>query len=371
MKTCSLRTSFLRRILPGCSEGIRGFTGLYQTVKFRFGSFFPLVLGAGFLLTVFFYGLFIFLVVEGWSLLDSFYQVVMTLSTVGFMELHPLSDRARLMVSFLILMGVGSFAYLVGAFTQVVVEGRLQDLWGKRKVQKIIDSLADHYIICGYGRIGAVVAEELRRENLPVVVIEKDPELLFDLERDKFLFLAGDATADEFLLGAGVERAKGLFACVSQDAENVYITLSSRQFNANLTIIARADRPESVAKLERAGANRVLTPHQIGGKRIAQVMLRPTVTDFMDLATQGHNLQMEEIQVRPGSELVGKNLITSGIRPRFNLMIIAIEKAGGKMTFNPHPEVTIEEGDTLIAVGPPENFSGLQTVCRVVAGEEA
>ena len=371
MKTCSLRTSFLRRILPGCSEGIRGFTGLYQTVKFRFGSFFPLVLGAGFLLTVFFYGLFIFLVVEGWSLLDSFYQVVMTLSTVGCMELHPLSDRARLMVSFLILMGVGSFAYLVGAFTQVVVEGRLQDLWGKRKVQKIIDSLADHYIICGYGRIGAVVAEELRRENLPVVVIEKDPELLFDLERDKFLFLAGDATADEFLLGAGVERAKGLFACVSQDAENVYITLSSRQFNANLTIIARADRPESVAKLERAGANRVLTPHQIGGKRIAQVMLRPTVTDFMDLATQGHNLQMEEIQVRPGSELVGKNLITSGIRPRFNLMIIAIEKAGGKMTFNPHPEVTIEEGDTLIAVGPPENFSGLQTVCRVVAGEEA
>lgn len=371
MKTCSLRTSFLRRFLPGCSEGIRGFTGLYQTIKFRFGSFFPLVLGAGFLLTVFFYGLFIFLVVEGWSLLDSFYQVVMTLSTVGFMELHPLSDRARLMVSFLILMGVGSFAYLVGAFTQVVVEGRLQDLWGKRKVQKIIDSLADHYIICGYGRIGAVVAEELRRENLPVVVIEKDPELLFDLERDKFLFLAGDATADEFLLGAGVERAKGLFACVSQDAENVYITLSSRQFNANLTIIARADRPESVAKLERAGANRVLTPHQIGGKRIAQVMLRPTVTDFMDLATQGHNLQMEEIQVRPGSELVGKNLITSGIRPRFNLMIIAIEKAGGKMTFNPHPEVTIEEGDTLIAVGPPENFSGLQAVCRVAQGEEA
>jgi voltage-gated potassium channel len=371
MKTCSLRTSFLRRFLPGCSAGIRGFTGLYQTVKFRFGSFFPLVLGAGFLLTVFAYGLFIFLVVEGWSLLDSFYQVVMTLSTVGFMELHPLSDRARLMVSFLILMGVGSFAYLVGAFTQVVVEGRLQDLWGKRKVQKIIDSLADHYIICGYGRIGAVVAEELRRENLTVVVIEKDPELLFDLERDRFLFLAGDATADEFLLSAGVERAKGLFACVSQDAENVYITLSSRQFNANLTIIARADRPESVAKLERAGANRVLTPHQIGGKRIAQVMLRPTVTDFMDLATQGHNLQMEEIQVRPGSELVGKNLITSGIRPRFNLMIIAIEKAGGRMTFNPHPEVTIEAGDTLIAVGPPENFPGLQAVCRFSNGGEA
>jgi voltage-gated potassium channel len=371
MKTCSLRTSWLSRLLPGCSAGIRGFTGLYQTVKFRFGSFFPLVLGAGFLLAVFLYGLFIFFVVEGWSFLDSFYQVVMTLSTVGFMELHPLSDRARLMVSFLILMGVGCFAYNVGAFTQVVVEGRLQDLWGKRKVQKIIDSLADHYIICGYGRIGAVVASELRRENLPVVVIERDPELLFELERDNYLFLAGDATSDEFLLAAGVERAKGLFACVSQDAENVYITLSSRQFNSGLTIIARADRPESVAKLERAGANRVLTPHQIGGKRIAQVMLRPTVTDFMDLATQGHNLQMEEIQVRPGSELVGKNLITSGIRPRFNLMIIAIEKPGGKMTFNPHPEVTIEEGDTLIAVGPPENFPGLQAVCRSDQGSEA
>ncbi len=363
MNSCPLPKSFLNRFMPGCARGIRGFTGLYHTVKFRFGSFFPLVLGAGFLLAVFFYGLFIFLVVEGWNLLDSFYQVVMTLSTVGFMEVHPLSDRARLMVSFLILMGVGSFAYLVGAFTQVVVEGRLQDLWGKRKVQKIINSLTDHYIICGFGRIGAVIAAEMRRENLPVVIIEKDPDLLNDLEREGFLFLAGDATSDEELLAAGVERAKGLFACVSQDAENVYITLSSRQFNPNLTIIARSDRPESVSKLERAGANRVLTPHQIGGKRIAQVMLRPTVTDFMDLATQGHNLQMEEIQVRPGSELVGKNLITSGIRPRFNLMIIAIEK-NGVMAFNPHPETVIEAGDTLVAVGPPENFVGLQAVSR-------
>ncbi len=368
MNTCSLRTSFLRRLLPGCTARLRGFTGLYQTVKFRFGSFFPLVLGAGFLLGVFVYGLFIFMVVEGWNLLDSFYQVVMTLSTVGYMELHPLSDRARLMVSFLILMGVGSFAYLVGAFTQVVVEGRLHDLWGKRKVQKIIDSLENHYIICGYGRIGAVIAAELRREELPVVILEKDPELLFELERDNHLFLAGDATTDEILLAAGVQRAKGLFACVSQDAENVYITLSSRQFNPRLTIIARADRPESVAKLERAGANRVLTPHQIGGKRIAQVMLRPTVTDFMDLATQGHNLQMEEITVHAGSELVGRNLITSGIRPRFNLMIIAIEKADGKMIFNPHPETSIDTADTLIAVGPPENFHGLRAV-SLPAGE--
>jgi voltage-gated potassium channel len=371
MNTCSLRTSILRRLLPGCTERIRGFTGLYRTVKFRFGSFFPLVLGAGFLLGVFLYGLFIFMVVEGWSLLDSFYQVVMTLSTVGYMELHPLSDRARLMVSFLILMGVGSFAYLVGAFTQVVVEGRLHDLWGKRKVQKIIDSLEGHYIICGYGRIGAVIAEELRREDLSVVILEKDPDLLFELERENHLFLAGDATTDELLLAAGVQRAKGLFACVSQDAENVYITLSSRQFNTDLTIIARADRPESVAKLERAGADRVLTPHQIGGKRIAQVMLRPTVTDFMDLATQGHNLQMQEVRVSPGSELVGKNLITSGIRPRFNLMIIAIEKYTGAMNFNPHPETTIEAGDTLVAVGPPENFTGLQAAAHPEEGSDA
>ena len=369
MNTCSLRSTLLRRFLPGCSARLRGFTGLYQAVKFRFGSFFPLVLGAGFLLGVFLFGLFIFMAVEGWNLLDSFYQVVMTLSTVGYMELHPLSDRARLMVSFLILMGVGCFAYNVGAFTQVVVEGRLHDLWGKRKVQKIIDSLDNHYIICGYGRIGAVIAAEFRREELPVVVLEKDPDLLFELERDGHLFLAGDATTDELLLAAGVERAKGLFACVSQDAENVYITLSSRQFNPRLTIIARADRPESVAKLERAGANRVLTPHQIGGKRIAQVMLRPTVTDFMELATQGHNLQMEEIIIRPGSELVGTTLITSGIRPRFNLMIIGIEKASGKMIFNPHPETSIEAGDTLVAVGPPENFPGLQAAGRAAGGE--
>lgn len=368
MKTCKLRNSWLQRLLPGCTGKFRGMAGLYHTVKYRFGSFFPLVLGAGFLLAVFCYGMVIFSVVEGWSLLDSFYQVVMTLSTVGFMELHPLSDKARLLVSFLILMGVGSFAYLVGAFTQVVVEGHLQDLWGKRKVQKIIDALSGHYIICGFGRIGAVIAEELTREELPVVVLERDPDLLAELERQGLLFLAGDATSDELLLAAGVERAKGLFACVSQDAENVYIVLSSRQFNQDVTIIARADRPESVSKMERAGADRVLTPHLIGGKRIAQVMLRPTVTDFMDLATQGHNLQMEEIKVRPGSELIGTNLITSGIRPRFNLMIIAIEKHTGAMIFNPHPETDIEVGDTLIAVGPPDNFIGIQKACRAEDG---
>lgn len=363
MDSCQLPRTFRQRFFPGCGNRLRGFSRFYHLSKFRFGSFFPLVIGAGFLLGVFCYGMFIFLVVEGWTLLDSFYQVVMTLSTVGFMELHPLSNRGRFMVSILILMGVGSFAYLVGAFTQVVVEGRLQDLWGKRKVQKLIDSLTDHYIVCGFGRIGAVVAAEILRENLPVVVLEKDPELLTELERQNYLFLAGDATSDEILLAAGVERAKGLIACVSQDAENVYITLTSRQFNSSLNIIARADKAESKPKLERAGANRVLTPHQIGGKRIAQVLLRPTVTDFMDLAIQGHNLQMEEILVRPGAELVGKTLITSGIRPRFNLMIIAIEKQG-RMIFNPQPEEVIEAGDTLIAVGPPENFGGFQATCK-------
>lgn len=333
-------------------------------LRLRCGSFFPLITSALVLVAVFAYGMAVFMLVEGWNALDSFYQVVMTLSTVGFMELHPISEHGRLLVAVLILLGVGSFAYLVGAMTQVIVDGKLHDLWGKRKVRKILERLEGHYIVCGFGRIGQVVAQEVRQAGQTVVIIERDPELLAEIQAQGYLVLAGDATEDETLLAAGVERARGLFACVDTDAENVFITLSARQFRPDIPIVARADRPDAVAKLERAGAQRVITPHHIGGRRIAQVMLRPTVTDFMDLALQGKNLQMEEAQVAPTSPLAGTTLATSGIRPRFGLMIIAIDKPGAGMVFNPQPDQVIAAGDTLIAVGPPENFAAFQAAAR-------
>ncbi|MBC7355430.1 MAG: potassium channel protein [Desulfomicrobiaceae bacterium] len=342
---------------------------LYSWLRLRCGVFLPLVASSLVLLGVVAYGLGVFMVVEGWNFLDSFYQVVITLSTVGFMEVHPISERGRIFVTILILLGVGSFAYMVGAMTQVIVDGRLHDLWGKRKMRKILDTLEGHYIVCGFGRIGQVVAQEMRQAGHTVVVIERNPELLAVLQEEGYLFLAGDASEDQTLVAAGVTRAQGLFACVDTDAENVFITLSARQFRPDITIVARADRPDAVAKLERAGAQRVITPHHIGGRRIAQVMLRPTVTDFMDLALQGKNLQMEEAQVAENSPLAGTTLITSGIRPRFGLMIIAIDKPGTGMLFNPQPDQAIEAGDTLIAVGPPENFAAFQAAARGEAVE--
>lgn len=333
-------------------------------LRCKYGIFWPLILGFISLSLVFCYGLFIYWVVEGWTIIESFYQVVITLSTVGFTEVHPLSNRGRILTSILILLGVGNFAYLVGTFSQLLVEGRLQMLLGRRRVQKLIASLKNHFIICGYGRIGSVVAGEILREGNPVVVVENDPKVLAELEKSNILYINGDATSDEHLIAAGIKHAKVLIAGLNQEAENVYVTLTARQLNPKLTIIARAEREDSIRKLEFAGADRVLTPHLIGGLRMAQVVLRPTVVDFLDLAIHGGNLelQMEELAVSEGSPIAHKDLIDSQIRPRFNLIIIAIKKSSGEMIFNPQPKTVIHPGDTLVAVGRKENLTQLQAI---------
>ncbi len=338
----------------------KSYAARYYQLKLRYGSFLPFVMGCFSFFLVFLYGLFIYMHVEGWGFLDSFYQVVITLSTVGFTETHELSETGRLLTSTLILLGVGTFAYLVGAFTQFLVEGKIQDMWGKRKVQQIINKLRDHFIVCGYGRIGNVVVREIMDDGLPVVVIENDPGHVEELKSRQILVIEGDATEDEVLLSAGLDRAKGLIACLNQVAENVYVTLTARQSNPDIYIVARADREGSVQKLMMAGADKALTPHMIGGMRMAQMVLRPTVTDFLELAHQGEELQMEEILVRPESTLVGKDLIASEIRPKYNLIIIAIRKITGKMIFNPGPHEVLEQGDVLVGIGKHENFEMLE-----------
>jgi voltage-gated potassium channel len=229
-------------------------------------------------------------------------------------------------------------------------------------MQKMINKLKDHYIICGYGRIGRVVAQEILGEGLPVVVVESDPGLIAQLEREGVPCILGDATEDQVLCNAGLIRAKALIACLNQVAENVYITLTARQMNPEILIVARADREDSIQKLTRAGASRAITPHMIGGRRMAQIILRPTVTDFLELAIEGRTLQMEEIRVSPGSELAGKNLVDSEIRARFNVIVIAIEKHSGQTIFNPSAKEVIHAGDNLVMVGMKENFSKLQKI---------
>ena len=329
----------------------------------RFGPLWNLIAGAIYLLMIFFVGIIGFHFIEGWGLVDCFYMVVISLSTVGFMEVQPLSQAGRLFTSFFIIGGVGGFMYIAAAFTQMLVEGRLQMLWGKRRMQKTIDKLDKHFIVCGYGRIGNVVAQEIRKEGHELVIIEQDPELIQRILADGFLAMEGDATDDKLLLSAGLKKARSLISALSSEAANVYVTLTARQLCPTLNIVARASELSHITRLELAGANRVVMPHLIGGMRMAQNVLRPTVTNFLELAIRGNiDLQMEELLVGKDSELVGKDLMHSDIRPRFNLIIIAIKKRDGEMVYNPGPKETIRQEDTLLVVGQKSGLQGIKAI---------
>ncbi|KAB1441248.1 potassium channel protein [Pseudodesulfovibrio senegalensis] len=322
------------------------------SMRARMGTYWSMLLGAVLCLVIVIAGIAGFMVIEQWDFVSSFYMVVITLSTVGFQEVHQLSEAGRMFTALLIIGGVGSFLYMAAAFAQVLVEGRLQILWGKRRMMKEIGKLKDHFIVCGYGRIGSIVTKEIMGEGHAVVVVEQDLELIENMEQEGVLCVEGDATSDEVLLAVGLQSARSLISALSSEAANVYVTLTARQLNPDLTIIARAGNKSHISRLELAGADRVVLPHFIGGVRMAQSVLRPTATNFVELALRGGiDLQMDELSVSTGSELVGKDLIDSKIRPRFNLIIIAIKKKNGDMVFNPGPKEVIDAGDTLLAVG--------------------
>jgi voltage-gated potassium channel len=304
-----------------------------------------------------------YMILEGWSLLDSLYMVVITLSTVGFGEVHPVSQYGRMLTIGVIVSGIGVGGYLIGTLTQMVVEGRVLDVMGRRKLERRIEKLNKHYIVCGYGRVGRVVCEEIKRSKpTPLVVVEKDGGLTPEIEGDGHLFVLGDATEEECLVRAGVQRAKALVTALNSEAENVYITLTARGLNPNIFVLARAGKVGSEKKLLRAGANQVVSPHQIGGSRMAQALLRPTVTDFLDFAVRDQHieLKMEEIPVQPTSRLADVTLVESGIRKQLDLIIVAIKKAGGEMIFNPASQTRIQIGDTLIALGQKKSLAALE-----------
>ncbi len=332
-------------------------------MRARLGSFWSIVLGMVYLNIVVMIGIWFYMGYEDWDFPSAFYMVVITLSTVGFMEVNQLSDVGRIFTCFLIMGGVGGFVYIAGAFAQVLIDGRLQIMWGKHKMIKEISKLKGHFIICGYGRIGNIVVREILNDGHDVVVIEQSPELIDKMEQGGILCIDGDATSDQVLINAGLLHAKSLISALTSEAANVYVTLTARQLNPDITIVARAGDISHISRLELAGANRVVLPHFIGGLRMAQSVLRPTVTNFIDLAVRGGiDLQMEELEVTSSSELVDKNLIESKIRPRFNLIVIAIKKESGEMVFNPGPQEVINANDTLLAVGKKINLSELKEI---------
>ena len=295
-----------------------------------------------------------YMILEKWNFLDSLYMTVITLTTVGFGEVHPVSDQGRILTMTILVSGLGVVGYLIGTLTQIVVEGQLLRIMGRKKLERKIEKLKDHIIICGYGRVGRIICEEIYRSKpTALVVIDSDSTVTAKIEEDGHLYLLGDATEERFLLRAGIRKAKGLATALDSEADNVYITLTAKGLSPNLYIIARAGRIGSEKKLLQAGANHVVSPHQIGGYRMAQALLRPSVTEFIDFATHDPNtgMGMEEIPVRPNSKLSDVALVDSGIRKNLDLIIVAIKKADGKMLFNPASHTTIQIGDTLIALG--------------------
>ena len=328
-------------------------------------TFRKIALWAASLLALLLLGSLGFVWLEGWNFFDALYMTVTTLTTVGYGEIHPLDRIGRIYNMVLILTGMGVMFYIVGSLARVVIEGELQTVLGRRKLIKHIERLKDHYILCGFGRIGEIIARQLQERGLSLVVVEGDPALLARLEAGGYYFINGDATRDEILLEAGIERAKGLISVVSSDAANVYVVLTARSLNPNLFIVARGEDPGSEKKLLRAGADKVESPYRMGGQKMAQTIMRPTVVSFMELAMkEGVDWTMEEIAVGAASPLQGVPLADSGIRQNLNLILVAIKRADGELLFNPSHETPILAGDTLIALGLRKNLDALEQMVQ-------
>ena len=302
--------------------------------------------------------------VEDWEFLDALYMTIITISTVGFSEVHHISKAGRLFTIVLVFFGVGFTLYIAAAVVQFMVEGRIRIILGRRRLEKKIDRMKNHYIVCGYGRIGRVLCKNLKRKPLDLVVVEKNPELTSVMDADGVLYISGDAADEENLIRAGIKRAKGLVAVLASDADNVFLVLTARQLDPDLLIIARASQEESKSKLRAAGANTVESPYDMGAASMAHRIIRPTVTSFLALAFahKRKDIQMEEIPVSASSDLVNVMLKDTGIRQKYNLIIIAIKKQDNSMLFNPSFEATIEVGDTVIAVGEEVNLLKLEHI---------
>ena len=300
----------------------------------------------------------------GWDWLDSFYMVVTTLTTIGYQEVHPLSDTGRVINLFIIFFGVALVFLAIGALTQALLEFELRTFFGKRKMERDISRLSDHYILCGAGRVGRSAARELARRPVPFVIVEANEAKAARYGGD-WLVLVGDATQEQTLRDVHIERARGLVAATTTDATNLYIVLTARSLNPRLKIIARASEEDAEKHLLTAGADAVVSPYSFAGQRIAQSFLRPHVVSFLDTATThlGMDLEIGEICVGTGSSFAGKTIGSSRIRQERGVIILAIKREKG-MHFNPSPEDRIEPGDFLIAMGEPSQLRELEQMAR-------
>jgi len=306
-----------------------------------------------------------FCLVEGWSLGDSLYMTVMTVTTVGYGPPLPLSTAGRNFTTAFMVLGVAVTGYILSSAVQALVRSEIVAAYGERRRHREMSKIHDHYIICGAGRVGSRVVREMTREGVPFVVVERDPAKAADLGLPATQVLVRDATLDETLAEAGVERARGLAATLADDADNLYVVLTARTLNPALHIVARAVEEQAEAKLKRAGANRVIAPTIIGSHRMAQSLLRPAVADFMDSITADSlDLAFDEVLVAPTSELADHKLKFTNISSQHNIVVVAIRRRDGEMIFNPSGDTRIDAGDLLIVIGRAGSLMELAALAR-------
>lgn len=302
---------------------------------------------------------------EGWSLLDSLYVSAQTVTTVGFGDVVPKTPAGRIFATGLMVVGVGVVLFALTSAVQSIVQSELIAAFGQRRRKRKMSNLKEHFIVCGAGRVGSHLIRDLRRVGETFIVLERDADKVAELHDRGETVLVRDATLEESLREAGVLHARGLAACLPDDADNVYVVLIARDLNPNLHIVARAAEEQAEMKLLRAGANRVVAPTIIGGHRMAVALTKPAVDDFIDSITASQlDLTFEQVQLVPSSSLANKELRETGIRPKLNIVIVAIRCADGQMLFNPSGEKVIKAGDMLIAIGHPDSLLKLKALAE-------
>ena len=304
---------------------------------------------------------------QGWTLIDALYMSVITVTTVGFKEVHELDQAGRIFTVILILCGVGAFTYTITSIGNYLIAGELQGFLGQRRMEKQINQLKNHYIVCGFGRMGYQVADEFRREKKEVVIVERSEEAAQRAREDGYPVVIGEVGDDDILKQAGIERATGLVTAIDDDATNVLVALSARALREELFIVARANFEGTESKLISAGANRVLWPYGISGRRLAQMALRPAVVEFLELVMHDEELELllEEMTVAIGSKLEGIAIQASGIRGATGAMIVAIRQRTGKMLVAPSPETVLQAGDIAVALGTQEQLARLRDMAHI------
>jgi len=298
-----------------------------------------------------------YMLIDGWNFADSFYMVITTIATVGYGEIHPQGVAGRVFTSGLIVFGVATMLYSFGVFAQTLTDNAFGKYRRDRQLQRDLDRLRDHFIICGYGRIGTQIVAEFEHHNIPYVVIDQTEEALERIRTENRLHIEGDASKEEVLKQAGIERARGLVSAVDSDERAVYIVLAARAYNPNLYIVARAGRPESIRRLELAGASRTISPYLMAGHRMAELAIRPAMVDFLDTLHHGEaGIGVEEMVVTSGTKAAGNTLEDAGLVAPDAAKVLAVRKLDATVIVNPAASTRLEDGDLLIALGTEDQL---------------